>query len=337
LLVSVLPNKLTNPEKGNSAVNRLIPKVILLIFFQTFLLPGPPAAAESVTAQDIKGVKGIFLQPSAGLLEQDDSCWRGVFQRLVDQNINTLFLQWSAENGRVYADLELENHERYPLLEKIFKAAREFQFKIFLGLYQETTYWQQIPAPSDILENFFYLRVAANERLLGQLCKKFGQEPSLAGYYIPDEIDDLNWRTPDRIGFYNDYLKLMVERIRKFDPKRPVAVSAFFRSRTSPRIYAENLFSILKDTGISQLLVQDGAGENNPPELYRGMYFERIKEQNSGEIGLVGIIEIFSRTSPESEPFVAVSAPRDRIIRQLSEARKYFDNPVVFSLDYLEP
>jgi Domain of unknown function (DUF4434) len=337
LLVSVLPNKLTTAEKGNSAVNRLIPKIILLIFFQTFLLPCPPATAESITTQDIKGVRGIFLQPTASLLEQDDSYWRRVFQSLKDQTSDTLFLQWSAESGRVYADLELENHERYPLLEKIFRAAREFRFKIFLGLYQETTYWQQIPAPGDVLENFFYLRVAANERLLVQLYKKFGQEPSLAGYYIPDEIDDLNWRTPDRIGFYNRYLKLMVERIRKVDPQRPIAVSTFFRSRTAPRIYAENLFSILKDTGINRLLVQDGAGENNPPEPYRAMYFEKIKELNERGVELSGIIEIFSRTSPENKPFAAVSAPRDRIIRQMAEARQYFDNLVVFSLEYLEP
>lgn len=318
-------------------MNRLIPKVILLIFFQTFLLPWPRAAAEPLTTQDIKGVKGIFLQPRGSLVEQDDSYWRRIFQRLMDQNIDTLFLQWSAENGRVYADLELENHERQPLLENIFRAARECKVKIFLGLYQETTYWQQIPAPNDVLENFFYLRVAANERLLEQLHKKFGQEPSLAGYYIPDEIDDLNWRTPDRIGFYNLYLKLMVERIRKVDPQRPIAVSTFFRSRTAPRIYAENLYSILKGTGINRLLVQDGAGENNPKEPDRALYFEKIKERIAGEVELAGIIEIFSRTSKESEPFAAVPAPRERILRQLSEAGKFFNNPVVFSLEYLEP
>ena len=314
----------------------LKPKAFFVVLFLASLIPWSPAAGEKLTPDDLKGVRGIFLQPKAGYLKKDHSDWLRIFTRLKDRNIDTLYVQWSAENGRVFADIPLENHESQALLEKIFPAARECRLNVVLGLYHETTYWQQIPAPGDVLENFFYLRVAANERLLEQLYKKFGQESSLAGYYIPDEIDDLNWRTADRIGFYNSYLKLMVERIRKFDPKRPVAVSAFFRSRTAPRIYAENLFSILKDTGINQLLVQDGAGENNPPEPYRDMYFEKIKERNTGEIGLVGIIEIFSRTSLESEPFAAVSAPRDRIIRQLSEARKYFDNLVVFSLEYLE-
>ena len=179
--------------------------------------------------------------------------------------------------------------------------------------------------------------MAANERLLEQLHKKFGQEPSLAGYYIPDEIDDLNWRTPDRIGVYNFYLKLMVERIRKVDPLRPIAVSTFFRSRTAPRIYAENLYSILKDTGINRLLVQDGAGENNPAEPDRAMYFEKIKEVNEKGVELAVIIEIFSRTSPEGKPFAAVPASRDRIHRQLSEGGKFFTSLVVFSLEYLEP
>ena len=313
------------------------PKALFPVLFLVSLLLFSPAVAEKLTPDDLKGVRGIFLQPNAGYLKRDHSEWLRIFTRLKERNIDTLFVQWSAENGRVYADIPLENHESQALLEKIFQAARESGLKVFLGLYHETTYWQQIPAPNDVLENFFYLRVAANERLLEQLHKKFGQESSLAGYYIPDEIDDLNWRTPDRIGFYNGYLKLMVERIRKFDPKRPVAVSAFFRSRTAPRIYAENLFSILKDTGINRLLVQDGAGENNPTEPDRAMYFEKIKEVNEKGVELAGIIEIFSRTSPEDKPFVAVPASRDRINRQLLEAGKFFNSLVIFSLEYLEP
>jgi hypothetical protein len=318
-------------------VNRFIPKAILFIFIQLFLQPGPPAAGEPLTARDIKGVKGIFLQPGAAHRLQEEARWRQVFQKLRDQNLDTLFLQWSAENGRVYADLELENHERQPFLEKIFRAARETGMKVFLGLYHETAYWQQIPGPPDVLENFFYLRVAANERLLEQLHKKFGEEPSLAGYYLPDEIDDLNWRTPNRIGFFNAYLRLMVERIRKYDPARPVAVSTFFRSRTAPRIYAENLFAILKDTGVNRVLVQDGAGENNPAEAFRALYFEALKGNKPEGLALGGILEIFTRTSPEGEPFAAVPAPPERIGRQLAEAGKFFDYLVAFSLEYLEP
>jgi hypothetical protein len=315
----------------------LKPKAFFVVLFLASLIPWSPAAGEKLTPDDLKGVRGIFLQPNAGYLKKDHSDWLRIFTRLKDRNIDTLYVQWSAENGRVYADLPLENHESQALLEKIFPAARECRLNVVLGLYHETTYWQQIPAPNDVLENFFYLRVAANERLLEQLHKKFGQEPSLAGYYIPDEIDDLNWRTPDRIGFYNLYLKLMVERIRKVDPQRPIAVSTFFRSRTAPRIYAENLYSILKDTGINRLLVQDGAGENNPAEPDRAMYFEKIKEVNEKGVELAGIIEIFSRTSPEGKPFAAVPASRDRILRQLSEGGKFFTSLVVFSLDYLEP
>ena len=312
-------------------------KAFFPVLFLVSLLPFSPAVAERLTPDDLQGVKGIFLQPSAGYLKRDYSEWLRIFTRLKDRNIDTLYVQWSAENGRVYADIPVENHDSQALLERIFQAARECRLKVFLGLYHETTYWQQIPAPGDVLENFFYLRVAANERLLEQLYKKFGEEPSLAGYYIPDEIDDLNWRTPDRVGFFNGYLKLMVERIRKFDRKRPVAVSAFFRSRTAPRIFAENLFSILKGSGINRLLVQDGAGENNPAESDRARYFEKIKEVNEKGVELGGIIEIFSRTSPEGKPFAAVPASRDRINQQLSEARKFFDNLVVFSLEYLEP
>ncbi|MCU0578601.1 MAG: DUF4434 domain-containing protein [Desulfobacterota bacterium] len=319
-------------------MNRFLLRSTLLLFLvQTILLPGAPAGAEPLTVRDLPGVKGIFLQPGTDNLARDEAYWRTLFQKLRKENMDTLFLQWSAEKGRVFADLELENHEKLPFLEKIFQAARESGLKVFLGLYQETTYWRQIPAPLDVLENFFYLRAAANERLLEQVHKKFGQDAALAGYYIPDEIDDLNWRTEDRIGLYNGYLKLMVERIRKVDPQRPVAVSSFFRSRTAPRIYAENVFAILKDTGINWLLVQDGAGENNPAEPYRSLYLEKVKESKPQGIELAVILEIFTRTSREGEPFAAVAAPRERIGRQIAEVRRYFEHVVAFSLEYLEP
>ena len=324
-------------DEGNHPVKPSIFKIFLIFLLALLVTPCFRAFAETLTVRDIKGAKGIFLQPGDSWLAKEEEYWLRLFQKLRDLHIDTLFLQWSAENGRVYADLELENHEPRPLLEKIFRAARESGIKVFLGLYHETTYWRQIPGPPDVVENFFYLRAAANERLLARWHEKFGQETALAGYYIPDEIDDLNWRTPDRIGFYNLYLKLMVERIRKYDPERPVAVSGFFRSRTAPRIFAENLFAILKDTGINLLLIQDGAGEDNPSEAYRALYFEKIKEHKPEGIELAGILEIFSRTSRENEPFSAIPAPRERILRQLTEARKYFDSLGVFSLEYLEP
>jgi hypothetical protein len=319
-------------------MNRFLLRSTLLLFLiQTALLPGAPAGAEPLTVRDLPGVMGIFLQPGADNLARDEAYWLTLFQKLRKENIDTLFLQWSAENGRVFADLELENHEKTPFLERIFQAARKAGIKVFLGLYQETTYWQQIPAPLDVLENFFYLRVAANERLLEQLHKKFGQEPALAGYYLPDEIDDLNWRTPDRIGYYNQYLKLMVERVRAYDPQRPVAISAFFRSRTAPRLFSENLKAILKDSGVNLLLLQDGAGEGNPGEAYRAWYFEALREQIGGETVLGAVIEIFSRTTSEGEPFKAVPASSARVQSQLTLARKFFRTLVVFSLDYLEP
>ena len=273
-------------------MNCLKPKAFFIVLFLAALIPWSPAAGEKLTPDDLKGVRGIFLQPNAGYLKKDHTDWLRIFTRLKDRNIDTLYVQWSAEKGQVYADIPLENHESKALLEKIFPVARECGLNIVLGLYQETTYWQQIPAPNDVLENFFYLRVAANERLLEQLYKKFGHEPALAGYYLPDEIDDLNWRTPDRIGYYNQYLKLMVDRIRVYDSQRPVAISAFFRSRTAPRLFSENLKMMLKDSGVNLLLLQDGAGEGNPGEAYRPWYFEALQEQDYGKTALGAVIEL---------------------------------------------
>ncbi len=85
------------------------------------------------------------------------------------------------------------------------------------------------------------------------------------------------------------------------------------------------------------MLVQDGAGENNPAEAFRALYFEALKGNKPEGLALGGILEIFTRTSPEGEPFAAVPAPPEGIGRQLAEARKFFDYLAAFSLEYLEP
>lgn len=308
-------------------------KAAKILFGLLFIILLQRAEAELLK---ISGVNGVFIQLDRNYATKTTDDWKTIFQNLKSSNIDTIIIQWSAENDIIYFDASLDYKEKYNVLEKIFAVAGDMDFNIYLGLHNETTYWTQIIAPLDVLDNFFYLRVEVNERLVKDLIRKFGLLKALTGYYIPDEIDDLNWRLPERIEMFNKYLKLMVERIRVYDNKRPIAISAFVRSRTSPRIFAENINNILRGTGVNILCVQDGAGENNPPEYYRPFYFEYIKLFNEDLVTLWGVIEVFTRTSKGEEVFAAQTAPSDRIKRQIVLAKDYFQKLVLFSLQYLD-
>jgi len=304
----------------------------ILVFFLLILFLSKAEARDS----GLSGISGVFIQLDYSYIEKTTDDWRLIFQKLSNLKIDTVIIQWIATDDIVYFESSLNYSTRYKILEKIIAEARKTGINVYLGLHHESTYWTQITAPVDILEDFFYKRTAINERLIKDLVNKFGNEEVFAGYYIPDEIDDLRWRSPERIKMYNNYLKLLVKRIRIYDKKRPIAISAFVRSRTSPKIFAENLFNILEDTGINILCIQDGGGENDPSEYYRRIYFEYIKKLlNKGHFSLWGIVEAFSNIKQKDGVITANPAPEDRIKRQIKTARDYFKKIIVFSLRYL--
>jgi hypothetical protein len=231
--------------------------------------------------------------------------------------------------------------ETYETLERLFEAVRDSGLTLHLGLMNDPGYWTAITARDRVLRDYFLLRVARNERLQKQLLERFGNRPEWAGYYIAEEIDDLTWRDPRRAVFVRDYLSLMTARLKSNDPARPVAVSAFFRGRTAPDIFARTLLDLTTNGAhrVDAVLVQDGAGADDPPLAYIPLYFQALREAWTADAPkLWGVIELFTQTSPEGQPFAAVAATPERVVKQIAAAAPHVERLVVFTLkDYADP
>ena len=183
--------------------------------------------------------------------------------------------------------------------------------------------------------------MARNEKLQRQLLEHFGDRQEWVGYYIPDEIDDLTWRAPARGAFFRDYLSLLTQRLRTNDATRTVAVSAFFRGRTAPDIFARTLLSLTTNAAsrVDTLLVQDGAGVGDPPVEYMPVYFKTLSEMGTaGAPHLWGVVELFDQTSRGTEPFAAVPAAPARVAGQIAAVAPYVERLVAFTFkDYADP
>ncbi len=281
-----------------------------------------------------------FIQLNRDIAEKTTGDWIKDMKQMHAIGIDSVIVQWCAEPGVLYFESDdLEYDEQYPALERIIKAATDQKMKVCIGLYQDPDYWTQITARDRVLRDYFLVRIVKNEAVQKALIKEFGNEDVWTGYYIPDEIDDLTWRQPGKSKRIKQYLELLCKRLRLNDSSREINISAFFRGRTAPDIFMNNMESIVTSNTVDNLLLQDGAGNLDPSLQYTHIYYRVFKEkwpENYAKLGCV--IELFQQESKDDEPFRAVPASPDRVEKQFENATNYFDNIVLFTFsDYADP
>lgn len=234
--------------------------------------------------------------------------------------------------------------EIFPVLERIIAAAERESMDLYLGLLHQPEYWVQIHARDQVLREFLLIRMARNARLHAALLETFGDSRAWVGTYIPDEIDDYSWRALDRRPHIQEYIRRMAGIIRRNDPGRAIAVSGFFRGRTSPVLVANIFRDITIGSELDYFLIQDGVGTGDPPLRYASIYYDMLRRtwdavaptQRLPE--LWGVVEAFTQTSAAHEPFEAVPAPADRFSLQMQAAHAYFPRLILFTLsDYMDP
>ncbi len=297
-------------------------------------------ACQSLASDAPKAIRGTFIQLNRAHAERTMAEWTADVLHMKIAGINTLIIQWAAENDISYFRSEaLPHKEQYDVIEKIFAAVGS-DMKVWLGLHQENHYWAQIQGRERVLRDYMNIRTAQNQLVQRALLSRFGEQSAWVGYYIPDEIDDLNWRTPGRRQHMQQYLSLMGTRIRMHDSRRRIGISAFFRVRSTPSVFAEALSDCVSESDVDCVMIQDGAGENDPPLEHLHLYLDALLDvQKQGRLPeLWYVAEVFNRTSPPGASFAAEPASAARVEQQLRIAQSRFNGLVLFTfMDYVSP
>ena len=288
------------------------------------------------------GIAGTFIQLNRSVATNSVDTWKADLAKMRAVGINTLIVQWSVEKPVAYFRTNsLPCAEQYDTIKRLFEAVHGSGMTVYLGLENDPDYWTQIKSRDRVLRDYFLLRVAANEQVQKGLLAAFELMPEWVGYYIPDEVDDLSWRHPSKQGFIQGYLSLMTRRLKANDPKRAVAVSAFFRGRTAPDIFGRNLVDLTTrtDPHVDIVLVQDGVGVGDPPDRYVPTYLKTLREMwpPKGPQFWV-VVEAFRQTSSANAPFAAEPASPERLAGQIESAGACADRSILFTFnDYAHP
>ncbi len=299
----------------------------ILIFAATFLMADPQAEAACL------GLKGTFLQLTNAQLARPAAEWRQLFDELRTIGINTLFLQWTVLDRKpLFQEVRHGTAANSPL-SSILELAAQSGIRVWFGLDLDSSYWEEIKQPAEMLRPYFRRRLQDLAGFLGDLNAATADAP-FAGWYIPDEIDDRTWLNPGKRAVLKKYLTETVALLKARRAGSKVAISGFSNSFADPDLLASFWADVIRASGIDLLLFQDGVGEGKVALENVGLYYEALNRAVRGVGAQLGaVVELFS-LMPDGRRLPATAG---RIRAQIAAANRLTSFPTIaFSIpDYM--
>jgi hypothetical protein len=317
--------------KFRMLTSRIRWKCALLVCAAALLTANPPAsAAPGATCQ---GLRGTFLQLTEAQITRPAAEWRQLFDELRTIGVNTLFLQWTVLDRKpLFHKAQHEIAADTPLA-SVLDLAAQSGIRVWFGLALDSSYWEEIKQPVELLKPYFHRRLLDLAGFLDDLNAVTAGAP-FAGWYIPDEIDDRTWLDPGKRAILKKYLAETVALLKARRPGSKVAISGFSNSFADPDLLASFWADVIRASGIDLLLFQDGVGEGKVALDDIGLYYEALDHAVRGAGAQLGaVVELFS-LMPDGRRLPAMAG---RIREQIGAATRLTSFPVVaFSIpDYM--
>jgi len=252
-----------------------------------------------------QAMTGLFFQPQLRDQKIPDADWQEIFGQVRRYGFDTLILQWT-RYGAAFAD----GAER-AWLEARIQQARDNDLRIIIGLAADPDFFSRSLQSGDALDAYLR-RLAVNDAALARRWVASLPADAIAGWYLPAEIDDLNWRDAGRAQRLTAYLRDSVARLDEVLERR-VYISAFFTGKMQPDRYAA-LLGALRRAGV-RLWVQDGRGTGVLTDAEAALYLAPLLDCRQTPIDAV-IHEIYVR-----EPAANGDLGGDFVARGLDPAR----------------
>jgi hypothetical protein len=313
--------------KIRKVVSRIRWSCAILIVAAVSLMAAPPAGAAC------QGLKGTFLQLTDAQLARPAEEWRQLFDDLRTIGINTLFLQWTVLDRKPLFQTARHDTAANTPLAWILDLAAQSGIRVWFGLALDSSYWEEIKQPPELLKPYFRRRLHDLAGFLDDLNATTAGAP-FAGWYIPDEIDDRTWLDPGKRTILKKYLAETVALLKARRSGSKVAISGFTNSFADPDLLASFWADVIGASGIDLLLFQDGVGEGKVALENIGLYYEALDRAVRGLGAQLGaVVELFS-LMPDGRRLPAMVG---RIREQIAAANRLTSfPPVAFSIpDYM--
>lgn len=316
-----------------------------LFFFCLFLwgamFPGLAHAQSCATAQ----AKRSFLQLWLAHAEYSPAQWDALFQGLAHHGFSEIIVQWSSYGPVSFFSDTRPGRKPAECLPALIAAARRAKCKLWIGLHYDPEFWRHIEKESGLvsyLESRDKFFISSLPLLLNLVQTTDPAGDTVAGWYIADEIDDLNWQSLARQTALLKYLDAVSSRLHAAAPQFPILISGFVNGRMAPAEWSTLVKRILTDTAVQVFLLQDAIGTGKMTVERLQPYLQAMQQSLPNPASRFTIVvEIFSMAADSEENTQA--GPFARIVEQLKAAALTSRLPLtVFSapdhlLDYRRP
>jgi len=268
----------------------------------------------------------VFYQPQNRDAGTPAQAWAEMFGTLKADGADTLIVQWTR-----FGDEQFGGADGW--LDQAMRIAMDKDLVVIIGLYWDPEFFSwagdKDDAVSARLDNY------AQESLrLAERWQALTITPHFGGWYVPAELDDLNWRSPEKRRLLRAVLQTLQRRLRTGSSSPPLMITAFFGGHSGPSAFAQWLHEI----GDSGWLVwlQDGSGvDHGMSALERRAYLAAASRCDAAtRIGMVN--EVFRQVSAPDQPFRARPATREELeAAALTTKGLCFVSSARFSLRYL--
>jgi Domain of unknown function (DUF4434) len=295
------------------------------------------AVAAQPQAVDAPRLQGTFVQ----LLSKHGNWSRAEWERLFDcfqaLRLSLVVVQWSVYDDIAFFPSPAHQTVPNPPLETILQLAEQHGMQVMVGLSSRSDYWQRIGR--DAAQTQAYLgtllqRAADTAVRAAPLAARYR---SFAGWYLSEEVDDLNWQEPRARKALFQYLNTLGSRLRSITPEARVAISGFANAQTHPQaIEAFWNELLLRAPALDLVLFQDGVGAGKLQLEQVAAYLDAVG--NAARVNkreLRTVVEVFRQTSgpPLTQgPFEAVPASLESIQRQLELAAAHSSGNLAFGI-----
>jgi len=215
----------------------------------------------------------------------------------------------------------------------ILVAAERLGMRVFLGLGLDPTFWQGQFDPLASAEE--------NVALMLRLEELYGASPALAGWYLPEEIDDRRFVAADVHEGVMVYLEAMARAAHE-RTGRPVMVAPYFGMNPNGPAYAAWWDATLTRAPIDIIALQDGVGTRRTTTEEGVGVFKALAEVAARHgAALWSDLEVFEQVHGwpvDAGPWQARPATIERVRHQLELEAPWVEKIVVFDFThYMSP
>lgn len=258
--------------------------------------------------------------------------WKKEIKKLQQLRINKILIQYSVyQHIAWFKPCKLQQiSKNVDAINQLFDAVNNTDIQVFLGLAFSESWNKADKSNPELYQNLLSIQ----KQTIDELFTLLGSNKNFGGWYIPQEINDLEWQNEPNKSLLFNWLDHTSQYAHNKDTTKPIIIAPFFNLWQPADVIGQWYNELLKEAPhIDWIFLQDGVGTTRKEvNIDIPLYFNEIQQacmKNNRKFGAT--IEVFQQTSGwplNNLKFDAVPASIERINSQLNEVMQFNPNDI---------